>query len=102
MSKKENIKIPLKKEIELNIICSSLIGKKIEIVDSLNKNQIGINGILLFESANLFFLKNSGGEVIKILKKGTLIKVEYSQTQIYEVDSSVLNGNLLSRIKKIK
>lgn len=102
MSKKESVKIPLKKEIELNITCSSLIGKKIEIIDSLNKNQIGINGVLLFESANLFFLKTVDGELIKILKKGTLIKLEYSENEIYEINSSALNGNLLSRIKKIK
>ena len=100
MSKKVDVKLSPKKQVELDISCKSLIGKEIEIIDSNNKNQIRIKGLLVFESANLFYVK-VGSEILKILKKGTVIEVALKNDKAM-VNSEIFSGNLVSRIKKIK
>jgi len=54
MGKRKNNTISAKKQIELDLIYKPLIGKELEIVSSTNKNQIGLKGMILLETANLF------------------------------------------------
>jgi len=100
MSRKKQIKISKNKQIELDIICESLTGNEIEIIDSDNKNQIGIKGLLVFESANLFYIKVDSS-IKKILKKGTLFIFEAKEGK-YKVNGDLLLNSIISRIKKIK
>jgi len=100
MSRKKQVKISKKKQIEFDILCESLVGKEIEIIDSDNKNQIGIRGMLVFESANLFYIKVDSS-VKKILKKGTIF-IFKSEEGKYKVNGDLLLNSIISRIKKIK
>lgn len=49
----------------------SLIGKKIEVVDSGNKTLIGLKGVVVDETKNMVVLDNEK----KIIKKDAKIKV---------------------------
>lgn len=100
MAIKKTVKIPAKKQVEFDVVCVSHIGKEVEIVDASNKLQIGVIGILVFESANLLHIEVDG-LLKKFLKNGLVIKFDYEAKNIL-VDCSVLSGNLVSRIKKIK
>lgn len=100
MAKNHSIKISNKKQIELDIICKSLVGKEVLIVDSKNKNQVGMRGVLVFESANLFYLKIENS-VKKLLKTGLIFEFELDGKQV-RVNAELLGNSLVSRIKKIK
>ncbi|MDA3854856.1 MAG: ribonuclease P protein subunit [Candidatus Woesearchaeota archaeon] len=127
---KGSVKIPEKKQVEFDVLCLSLVGKEIEIVDSKNKLQIGFKGVLVLESANLFYIEvdkdtrnqeihenskfsdafnqsisgqseRSSDSIKKFLKNGLVIKFDYNGKNLI-VDCSILSGSLVSRIKKIK
>lgn len=100
MSKKKGLKISAKKQFELNIICKSLIGNSVKIVNSNNLNQIGMEGILIFESSNLLYLK-IGNSIKKILKSGVVIELKLD-SKILQINIDLLQNSLVSRIKKIK
>lgn len=100
MVKNQSIKISKKKQLEFDILCKSLVDKEILIIDSKNKNQIGMKGILVFESANLFYL-NINGVVKKLLKSGLVFEVKLDNFK-FRLDASLLMNSLVNRIKKIK
>ena len=100
MSKNRQVKISGKKNFEYEILCKSLIGKNIKIVDSKNLTQIGLSGILVYESANIFYL-NVDGNLKKILKNSVIIELELENKK-FQVNGCALLGNIVSRIKKIK
>ena len=52
-------KLSQKKQLEYEVLYISLVGKTIEITKSKIKSQIGIIGIIVYESANFFHLKLS-------------------------------------------
>jgi len=100
MAKDKSFKLTAKKQVEFDVLCKSLVGKEISIVDSSNKNQIGFRGILVYESAKLFYLEIDG-LVKRILKNGLVIEFYLDKKKI-QVRADVLLGTLSSRIKKIK
>jgi RNase P/RNase MRP subunit p29 len=100
MKKDKSFKLTAKKQVEFDVLCKSLVGKEISVVDSSNKNQIGFSGILVYESAKLFYLQ-IGSDTKKILKSGLVIEFELNQSKV-QVRANVLQGTLSSRIKKIK
>jgi RNase P/RNase MRP subunit p29 len=89
-----------KKKVEYDILYKSLIGQEVEVVESSNKNYIGFKGILVHESANLFHI-DVLGEVKKVLKKDVIIRLKYDG-RFLRVNGFILQGSLLSRIKKMK
>ncbi len=93
-------KLSSKKELELEILYTSLIGKEIEVIDSNNKNLIRIKGTLVFESANLLHLETTNG-LKKILKSQVIIKFEHNE-DTFKLDCKLILGSLSNRIKKIK
>lgn len=99
-NKNKNLKLTNKKKQEFDILYFSLIGTYIEIIESLNKNQINICGTIIFESANLFFIKTKT-KIVKILKNNIKIKFKKNNKTII-LDCNCLKGNLKTRIKKIK
>ena len=93
-------KISQKKQIELDLTCKSLIGKNIKIIDSTNPKQIGIEGILLYESAKILHIK-SGDNLKRIFKNTITFQTDYKNKKV-NIKGSALSGTLVQRIKKIK
>ena len=50
------------------------IGKEVEVVDSRNKDYIGIKGKVIDETLNMLIIKTEKG-IKKVLKKGTKFKI---------------------------
>ncbi len=101
MGKQKNIKISEKKEIEIGILYKSLIGTEIEVVESKNKNQIGLKGVIVYESYNLVFLEIAKDNIKRLLKEGLVIRFDYEGKKI-KLDCSFLSGTIVSRLKKMK
>lgn len=100
--KTQNIpKLSEKKQIEFDILYKTLIGKHIKILESSNQNQIGIGGTIVYESANLLYIKTNQNTIKKILKKSITIELEYNN-HIFKINCNLLKNTLIQRIKKIK
>jgi RNase P/RNase MRP subunit p29 len=94
------MKLSSKKLIYSDIVYKSLIGKKIEIVNSTNKNLIGLKGEIQFESANLFYIKTKEG-IKKVLKSIIEFVLEHDEEK-YSIEGNLLKGSIVNRIKKMK
>ncbi len=101
MGKRKNNTISAKKQIELDLIYKPLIGKELEIVSSTNKNQIGLKGMILLETANLFHIEVAKNVVKKIFKKDIVILTEYDGLKV-KIDCRLLANGLVARLKKLK
>ena len=51
------------------------IGREVEVVESRNKDYIGIKGKVIDETLNMLVIKTQKG-IKKVLKKGTKFKIE--------------------------
>jgi RNase P/RNase MRP subunit p29 len=100
MAKETMPKISQKKQIELDLTCKSLIGKNIKIIDSTNPKQIGIEGILVYESAKILHIKTDD-KIKKIFKNTITFQTDYKSQKV-NIKGSALFGTLVQRIKKIK
>lgn len=94
------IKFSEKKRTEFDLLYKSLIGKEIEILFSKNKNQIGLKGIIVYESANCLYLE-IGGKTRRILKDGLKLRFEF-EGKALNMDANLLFSTIINRIKKIK
>ena len=93
-------KLGFKKELENEVLYKSLIGKNIEITESKNKNQIGLKGKIVNETAS-FFIISKNGLNSKILKRNIVFKTIVKEKALY-IDGRFLFNTLTNRIKKIK
>lgn len=55
---------------------ADLHGAILTVINSTNKNNIGINGIVIFESKRTFNLLNKKNEIKTILKNGSIFEIE--------------------------
>ena len=55
---------------------ADLHGAILTVINSTNKNNIGINGIVIFESKRTFNLLNKKNEIKTILKNGSVFEIE--------------------------
>ena len=94
------IKLTSKKQLEFDVLYTFLIGKEIEITDSKIKNQIGIKGVLIYETASMLILDVQGSEK-KILKNNVFIKFDFKGKAL-NMDARLLFLTITNRIKKIK
>ena len=58
------------------ILKADLHGAILKVINSTNKNNIGINGIVIFESKRTFNLLNKKNEIKTILKNGSVFEIE--------------------------
>jgi len=94
------MKLTLKKTLQIDLTCISLISKKMLIVDSIIKNQIGISGVLVKETANFIFLKVDA--TVKSFKKSDLIvEFDFEGSKI-RFNCNAIIGTIQNRIKKLK
>lgn len=94
------VKLSSKKKLELDIICKSLIGKEIKITNSTNPNQIGMEGIIVYETSALFYIEKNGS-TSRILKKNIKFDIE-AFGKALNIDGRLLFSTIQARIKKIK
>ena len=100
MKKKSEPKLSAKKQIEIDILCKSLIGREVEIVESTNPRTLGLRGVLVYESAKLFYVQVDD-KVKRVLKNTVTISTVYNNQRV-RVKGDALLGTLVTRIKKIK
>lgn len=92
--------ISAKKREEYDQIYLSHIGSNVEIIDSKNKNQIGISGMLVHETAKTLILEVEG-ELKRFLKSSVELKIDKNGKAL-KMDGRSLFYTLKSRIKKLK
>lgn len=95
-----DIKLSVKRQIEVDLTLKSLIGKTIKIHKSTIENQVGLSGEIVYETAsNLTLSKNSS--IINILKRNVTIELDHKGQSLY-MDGRFLYSTLTQRIKKFK
>ena len=75
-----------------------IIGLKMEVIDSKNKNLIGIKGVIIDETKNTIKVQENE-KVRTLLKKQVTLKIENENMQI-KVNGEVLLGRPEDRLKK--
>lgn len=90
-----------RKSLEYSVLYKSLVGKYVKVIDSSNKNLIGLEGWLVKESANMFHILGNKGSIRKILKKSVVIEAEV-EGKLLNMDGSLLFSTISNRIKKMK
>ncbi len=93
--------ISIKKKIELDLTLMSLIGKKIKVIYSSNKNQIGIEGLIIGETQNFLIILINSNKEIK-LKKNDLVIELYLDGNLIELNCNQIIGTIQHRLKKFK
>ncbi len=76
-----------------------LIGLEVEIVESKNKNLIGVKGKIIDETKNMITIE--GDKTRKIMKSQVMMKMNIGNRK-YEVDGRILVGRPEDRIKKLR
>lgn len=93
-------KLSSKKQALYDILCLSLVGREIEVLDSNNPTQIGLKGTILLETKYDFIIETNRGE--KRLRKYTISFKFYVKQQPLYMDGRLLFSTLQTRIKKVK
>ncbi len=75
-----------------------LIGLKMEVIDSQNKNLIGIQGEIIDETKNTIKIKNND-KIMTILKKQVTLKISNGKNEI-QTNGELLIGRPEDRLKK--
>ncbi len=89
-----------KSELLENSLYLSLIGKELEVLDSKNPYLIGLKGLIVNETKNLFVIKTDKG-MKKIVKHSIVFKVNIKGKNL-KINGELLNLDIVTRIKKIK
>ncbi len=92
--------LSVKEEFKFGALYKSLVGSRIEIIESKNPNQIGKSGIVIHESAN-FLVLHGNGFTSRILKRNIVFKTTIKGKPLY-IDGRLLFNTLTNRIKKLK
>jgi len=94
------MKLSQKKQLEFDLTIKSLVGTNIEIISSNVLKQIGIKGVIVYDSANFLYLKID--ETIKKFSKENLVIQFEKNSQKIQLNCNSIIGNLTTKIKKIK
>ena len=90
-----------KKDAIKTIVYKTLIGKKIKILKTNNKNLQNLKGTLIYETKNMFHIQTKN--CIKKVIKNCIDKIEIEiDKNFYEVGCDLLKDSLINRIKKPK
>lgn len=89
-----------KKDFIEEISYKSLIGKEIKVLNSKVKNQVDLEGKIVYETAKFFHIQKNTS-IIKIFKQNVQLEI-FIKGKPLKVDGRLLLGTLTQRIKKIK
>ena len=84
-----------------NLIFHELIGLNVKVVKCSNKDCIGINGIIVDESKNIFYIKGDDGKIRKLIKRNCVFLFELPSGEKVLVDGRVIVGRPEERIKRV-
>jgi ribonuclease P protein subunit POP4 len=85
-----------------NLIRHELIGLDVEVVESTNRIQVGIKGLVVDETRNLLAVETEGG-LKKIQKKGSIFIFKIPDGKKVKVDGKKIVARPEDRIKlKVK
>lgn len=79
---------------------SELIGSEMKVIDSKNKNLIGMEGKIIDETRNMLIMETKKGNK-NIIKSEVKIRLKM-EGKIFDVDGKILVGRPEDRIKKIR
>jgi RNase P/RNase MRP subunit p29 len=85
-----------------DILLRTLINTQLEIIESSNSKLIGLSGVLVNESKELFFIRTLNNEIKKVLKKIVIFIIIFPDNTKIKIDGKLLFGTLSDRIKKYK
>ena len=92
--------LSIKEEFKFEALYKTLVGSKIEIIESKNPNQIGKTGTVIHESANFLVLRGKDF-TSRILKRNIVFKTTIEGKLLY-IDGRLLLNTLTNRIKKLR
>ena len=92
--------LSIRNELKYEALYKSLVGSKIEIIESKNPNQIGKKGTVILESANFLVLRGKDF-TSRILKRNIVFKTTIKGKTLY-IDGRFLLNTLTNRIKKLR
>ena len=75
-----------------------LIGLKMEVIDSKNKNLIGLKGIIIDETRNTLTIKDND-KIKTLLKEQVTLKI-YAEDHEIKINGELLVGRPEDRLKK--
>ena len=78
-----------------DVVKYEFIGEKIEVVDSGNKDVIGVKGKVIDETKNMFMLDNGK----KLIKNQSVFEITLDE-KIFRIDGKLLVGRPEDRLKK--
>ena len=78
--------------ISSKIVKCDLHGALIEVANSVNKNNIGIKGIMLFESKKTFNILTQNNKIKTILKQGSIFKLNLTYG---DIEVTILGDNFI-------
>lgn len=82
----------------MKLLKSDYTGAYITVIDSVNKNNLKSEGIVIYETKNAFFILNNKNKFKTLLKKGSVFKIplfDFSNWKRNENDSRDIEGNIL-------
>lgn len=80
---------------------SEFIGLKARVLSAFSRAYVGISGIIVDETKEMFVIEKEGGKIAKVPKKGSLFSIEA------EGKERIINGTFIKykptdRLKKLK
>ena len=82
-----------------NIFTNVFLGRKIKVINSCDISKIGINGIIINETKNMFQIKDLKDNMKNIPKKECIFDIEINNN-FERIDGKNICYNLAERIKK--
>ncbi len=83
-----------------NLLRHELIGLEAEVVDSRNRSQVGIRGLILDETRNMLLIGMPGGRKRWVAKKDVVLRVVLPDGLRLIVEGRVLVGRPEERLKR--
>lgn len=83
-----------------NLLNHELIGLEAEVVESSNKDLVGIRGLILDETRNTLLIGQPGGKKRRVLKHVAVFRIILPDGTKVKVEGKVLVGRPEERLKR--
>ncbi len=83
-----------------DLLRENFIGKKVKILESVNKDLEKIEGEIVYETKNTFWIRDNKGLIKKVLKSECIFLISINDKTMLKVDGKYLIGTPAERIKK--
>ncbi len=90
----------MKRGSKYDLLRENFIGKKVKILKSTNKDLEKIEGEIIYETKNTFWIRDNKGLIKKVLKSECIFLISINDKTMLKVDGKYLIGTPAERIKK--